>query len=334
MSLYIETFLLHQLIDDLAHAVKPLMERNRNTFQVRYHQKPVSMHSDATRLRQILFQLLSNAARFTTNGSVVLLVDMRQPMSESGAAPAVVMSISDTGIGMTAERVRLLFQHDSHILDEHTNQASGPGQGLLVSRRLAHLLGGTITITSSPGQGTTVTLTIPTQLAQTVPPTPGLAAGGPKSMPERFPVLLSSPQRAAARGRRVLVVEDNALNQRLLRLMLERLGYTVDVVGNGREALAALGLKTYDVVLMDLDMPLLDGLETTRRIRADTTIGPQPCIIVVTGYNSAEDRAACLHVGANDVLAKPFTPMALASIMLSNLANPADAQGGRVVPTG
>jgi CheY-like chemotaxis protein/HPt (histidine-containing phosphotransfer) domain-containing protein len=262
---------------------------------------PVAVEGDAARLRQILVNLLDNAIKFTAQGEVRLEVEAA-PRTESQVPGALELrfAIRDTGIGIPADRMDRLFKPFGQADSSTTRLYGGTGLGLVISRRLVERLGGRMSVESLPGHGSTFRFTLPcrrvassSQMLATQPIP--LGALGDLSQPpiaERLPL-------------RILLAEDNSINQKVALLMLERMGYRTDVAGNGFEVLEALRRQAYDLILMDVQMPGMDGLEATRRIRADLPPERQPRIVAMTANALREHQEACRLAGMDDFLAKP-----------------------------
>ena len=263
---------------------------------------PHHVIGDAGRLRQILLNLLSNAVKFTHEGEVSVTVDGQR--REDPGWWEIGIDVRDTGIGISAEAMPRLFQSFSQADASITRRFGGTGLGLAISRRLAESMGGSLTATSSgvAGEGTTFHLTIRMQEAHT--------SDGAVLAPEALaPVPPSdAPDLAVSHPLRILLAEDNAVNQKLALRLLANLGYDADVAGDGREAVDAVERETYDVVLMDVHMPQLDGLEATRIIRSrDGKDGEGRLrVIAMTANAMTGDREACLAAGMDDYISKPI----------------------------
>ncbi|HEY2737848.1 MAG TPA: response regulator, partial [Thermoanaerobaculia bacterium] len=199
----------------------------------------------------------------------------------------------DTGIGIPAERMNRLFQPFGQADSSMARLYGGSGLGLVISRRLAERLGGRMWVESEPGHGSSFYFTIRCR---------------PVEAP--LPIVedrLSEHPPSQATSLRILLAEDNSANQRVATLMLSRLGHRADVAGNGLEALAALRRQRYDVVLMDLQMPDMDGLEAARRVRAEIPLEDQPWIVAMTASVMREQQEACRAAGMDDFVAKPIS---------------------------
>ncbi len=264
---------------------------------------PVLVRTDATRLRQILVNLLSNAVKFTAQGEVFVTVTSR-PV-EGGGRVELELAVRDTGIGIPADRQDRLFRPFSQVDSSTTRLYGGTGLGLALSRRLAEMLGGRMWVESEPGRGSVFRFTVRC-----------MAEEGPLAAPVKPPWLEPRPAAADADSPvhlppvpsaplRILLAEDNTINQKVILLLLSSLGYTADVAADGLEVLAALRRQPYDLVLMDVQMPEMDGLEATRRIRREwPDRGPR--IVALTASARREDRDACLTAGMDDHLSKPL----------------------------
>jgi len=261
---------------------------------------PTYLIGDVTRLRQILLNLVGNAVKFTEQGEVGIEVSL-EPGSPEASPNGVRLhfAVKDTGLGLPADKLSLLFQPFSQVDPSITRNYGGTGLGLAISKRLTEMMGGQIWAESTgvPGQGSTFHFTLVS--VPTSPPEPEATALDTHAQATtdqvRFPTHL-----------RLLVAEDVAVNQKFVLLALEELGSHADVVANGQEVLDALHRQPYEVVLMDVQMPVLDGLETTRRIRARADSAPQPYIIAMTANAMQGDREACLAAGMDDYVSKPI----------------------------
>jgi CheY-like chemotaxis protein len=207
--------------------------------------------------------------------------------------------VSDTGIGVPHEARGRLFQAFAQADGSTTRRYGGTGLGLAICKQLVELMGGEIDLTSEPGQGSTFWFTVPLQAAS--------AVSEPAASPARSDNdVISLPSvRAGSRGTRVLVAEDNPVNQRVAVRMLERLGLQADVARDGRAALRRLADQPYALVLMDCQMPELDGFEATARIRASEPLDQHVPIVAMTASAMRGDRERCLAAGMDDYIAKP-----------------------------
>ena len=243
---------------------------------------PLAVQGDPVRLRQILTNLLGNAIKFTDDGSVSLVVTR-------GSAHTLGFQVIDTGIGMTPEAASRVFEPFTQAERSTTRKFGGTGLGLTITKQLTELMGGTCGVTSTPGRGSVFWVELP------------LAAATP---PEK----VDTPTTALLQGAsRILLAEDDRTNQRVAVAMLESAGFEVDVVGDGAAALTALAHGAYDAVLMDCQMPTMDGVEATTRLRAGERPGAHMPVIAMTGSASKADRDRCVHAGMDGFVSKPVT---------------------------
>jgi signal transduction histidine kinase len=244
--------------------------------------------ADVNRLRQILVNLVGNAIKFSDMGTIRLRVDCPRPGRLS-------YEVSDQGVGMSAEQLGTVFEPFVQADASISRRYGGTGLGLAISRRLAELMSGTIQARSERGQGTTMLLEV-SAVAVPAPASDGAASG---ALPGELPGV---PSLASLR---VLVAEDNPVNAMVISAMLERLDVACELVGNGIEAVEAVLRQNYDVVLMDMLMPEMDGLEATRRVRA-SALPRQPRIVALTANAMLEDRELCTRAGMDAFLSKPL----------------------------
>lgn len=269
---------------------------------------PDRVVGDGNRLGQVLVNLLGNAVKFTPHGEVVLAV---APDLGPDGGPGVRFTVTDSGIGIPQDRLGGLFESFSQIDTSTTRIYGGTGLGLAISQRLVQAMGGELTVESVAGVGSTFEFTVPLPTA----PRPS----------DPTPPADSVPCHVPARALRVLLAEDNAVNQRLGQFLLRKLGHRVDIVSNGADAVDAAHATRYDAILMDIEMPVLDGLEATRRIRADSVPDHRPHIIAMTASVLDETRDACQRAGMDDFLPKPVRVDDLASTLATE---PVDAARG------
>ena len=256
---------------------------------------------DERRVRQILINLLGNAVKFTSTGSVVL----RVAASTTGNQPAVDFSVEDTGLGISAEALGRLFQPFTQASSAIGRSFGGTGLGLSISRRLAEAMNGTITVTSTLGKGSIFTLRLPLEVSFPAPSIPGPA------------VPVHSEPKAPA-GDLILVVEDDKASGVIAVKMLQNLGHHVEFVTNGAEAIEAFSPGKYSAILMDVAMPLMDGLVATEKIREiEAATGFHVPIIAFTAQAMMGERERCLAAGMDEFLAKPFKKAELAAKLAS-----------------
>ncbi len=265
---------------------------------------PATVVGDPSRLRQVLVNLLGNGIKFTHAGSVSLRVEAGGP----GVAPALHFSVRDTGIGIAADKQQMIFESFTQADGSTTRKYGGTGLGLAISQRLVGMMGGRIWVDSVPGEGSTFHFTarfgVPAQNSDV-----RRSAGAP-----RADASAAAPVRV--RPLRVLLAEDNAVNRLLAVKLLEKDGHTVATVSDGREALARLAVETFDVVLMDVQMPEMNGFETTAAIRDGETGTPRhQFIVAMTAHALKGDRERCLAAGMDRYLSKPISRDALAAVL-------------------
>lgn len=258
---------------------------------------PAALLGDPTRIRQILLNLVDNAIKFTPHGAIEVRLEFETIHGEIGCR----FSVRDSGIGISQEAQRHLFQAFTQADASTTRRYGGTGLGLAVSSQLATLMQGRITVESAPGEGSCFTLRL------MLPPTTLPLA----TLPASSPIQLHG---------RILMVEDHPVNQKVLAHQLREMGLRHTVASSGQAALERLAAEPFDLVLMDWQMPEMDGLEATRRIRRLPTDIRHIPIVALTANASAGFREECLAAGANDYLAKPYTEAALAAVLAQWLA--------------
>ena len=246
---------------------------------------PEAMVGDHARTRQVLVNLLSNAVKFTLDGQV--RVDLSTRTVDDGRIEAH-FAVTDTGIGIAEEDMGRLFVAFQQLDGSLTRAHGGAGLGLAISKQLTELMGGAIWAESTPGQGSTFHFTIVGEAARP----PRRPAAADRDLARRRPL-------------RILLAEDDPVNQHVTLALLAHLGYRADFAFNGQEVLHALASQSYDVVLMDIQMPEIDGLETTRRIR-QLPASRQPRVLALTAHAMSGDRERCLAAGMDGFLSKPL----------------------------
>jgi signal transduction histidine kinase/CheY-like chemotaxis protein len=270
---------------------------------------------DSIRIRQILLNLLNNAVKFTEKGKVHLEINR---ISESAEEVELRFAVTDTGIGISAEDQTKLFQSFTQADTSTTRRFGGSGLGLAICRKLVELMGGNIGLDSEPGKGSTFHLTIKLgkpnatthQAATDAAAHNGSAPNGETSGADAEPCPVPEDNR-------ILLVEDNPINQVVAVKQLEKLGFKVDIAGNGVDAVEFQRQRKYPIILMDCQMPVLDGYEATKRIRQlETEQHLEPVRIVAMTANAMEgDPELCMATGMNDYVAKPVDRHKLATIL-------------------
>jgi len=277
---------------------------------------PARVHADAMRVRQILFNFIGNAIKFTERGGVRVRASVE---TRNGGDRMLRFEVADDGIGMTEDQAGQVFQSFQQADSSTSRKYGGTGLGLAISKRLAVLMGGEVGLSSRVGVGTTFWFTLPLREAAVDDALPASNAFRPAS----------SAALGRLRGARILLAEDNPLNAEVARCLLEGVGAVVRLAENGQEALDLLAAEPFDAVLMDMQMPVMDGLEAARRARQVPALAHLP-IIAMTANSRAADRAACLDAGMNDFTTKPVSPALLYETLSSWLpARGADASPAR-----
>jgi signal transduction histidine kinase/ActR/RegA family two-component response regulator len=271
---------------------------------------PPAIIGDVARLRQILVNLLGNAVKFTERGSVVLRAALAEPAADGAAR--LEIAVRDTGIGVAPDKLDRLFEAFAQADSSTTRRYGGTGLGLAISRRLSELMGGSLRAEGTVGVGSTFHLVVPLTAVEApearLEPQSARRPGAPR------PAVAPPAPAAGVKALRLLLAEDNVVNQRVAIRMLERLGYRPDVVSNGVEVVAAIERQPYDVVLLDVQMPEMDGLAAARAIRARWPHRPVR-LIAMTANALEGDREACLAAGMDDYLAKPVRIEALGEVL-------------------
>ena len=310
MEIAMEDFDLHDVMDSVAQLFAPAA--NEKGLRFRVHANPVippCLKGDTVRLQQILGNLVDNAIKFTSKGHVEVEV---QPLpGRNSHEYRVLFSVVDSGIGIPDDKLAMLFQPFSQVSEGYTRTFQGAGLGLSICRRLVTLMGGKISVESEHGVGTTVHFCIPFERAD---------RREEDAIPGR--VREVHPEKL-----RILVAEDDLVNRLMTKRLMEKFGHVVVEVEDGREALEALRQGEFDLVLMDVQMPVMDGVEATRRIRSGETGADKADIpiIALTAYAMAGDKQRFMDAGMDGYLPKPVEVSVieemLATILLQNVGN-------------
>lgn len=267
---------------------------------------PVNLEGDVSQLRQILLKLVDNAIKFTERGSV----QVRAVLEEQTADEARVrLSVTDTGVGIAADRQLVIFEAFRQADGSNTRRYGGLGLGLTIVKELTDLMQGQVGFTSAADQGSSFWVTVP---LKQVPQSDSEPA---RSLPTAVEVESAGQANQGENRPRILVAEDDRLNRTLLEAVLVKLGCTVDLVENGRDALAAARQGRYDLIFMDVQMPKMDGLTAIQRIRRREHGGARVPIVVLTAMVRSEDRQRCLLAGADEFVTKPFTAEFIARVL-------------------
>jgi CheY-like chemotaxis protein/HPt (histidine-containing phosphotransfer) domain-containing protein len=310
MELETQNFDLLSLLDDFTAAMSlPAHEKGLELVCAAAPDLPTRLNGDLGRLRQILTNLVGNAIKFTHRGKVVVAVDC---LSQFQNTVELRFSVRDTGIGISPDKMGLLFNKFTQVDASITRQFGGTGLGLAISKQLAELMGGRIGAESEAGQGSIFWFT-----ARLMLQAEGAQGGQGELSTQKCNLSYEEHQEFERKTKRILLVEDNITNQQVALGILEKLGYRGDAAANGIEALQALERIFYDLVLMDVQMPEMDGLEATRRVRGNQSfvLDHDIPIIAMTAHAFEDDRRLCLDAGMNDFISKPVEPQALSEAL-------------------
>lgn len=310
--------------------IEPLIQGVINLFRPRSRDKsldlrmriqphvPEIIECDEIRLRQILLNLVFNAIKFTEIGYIEIAVDWTEE-DESGSG-FLAIEVKDTGIGIKSEILPTLFEPFNQADTSTTRQYGGTGLGLTICKNLSEMMGGDIHVTSKSGEGSNFRFRIKASRSVSE------ATPSPEAFVEATPLFL--PKKASAKvietgsfKHRILLAEDNAVNSKVALLLLKRIGIEADLVLNGSEAVKAYQHNHYDLILMDLQMPIMDGLEATKQIRALTQRKESPWIIALTAGAMQQDRDEAFASGFNDFIPKPINFGLFKEKLLGRLPN-------------
>lgn len=285
-----QPFHLHQTLDNIHSIFKVNSDKKRIDFVYQMDRNvPDKVVGDAMRLTQVITNLLSNAVKFTKQGEITFQVEQ---LSNQGQTHQILFKVTDTGIGIDQRTMNLLFQPFSQADASISKTFGGTGLGLTISKRLVELMDGSIEVTSKPGEGTSFKVVLPLQEQNHEVVNEAENNASPLSTPELH-------------NRHVLIVEDNQINQMIVEAFLSEYGASFDVAENGKIALEKLQENHYDLVLMDVQMPEMDGYEATRQIRRNPKWSDLP-VVAMTANAFDSDIADAFSSGMNGHIAKPF----------------------------
>ncbi|MDA8018348.1 MAG: response regulator [Thermoanaerobaculia bacterium] len=305
MELFLEDFEIRRLVDEVATTVQPLVEKNHNRLEIRCAEELGATRGDQTKTRQILFNLLSNASKFTDNGRIALEVDR----SEAFGSDWLVLRVSDTGIGMNEDQTKKLFKPFTQADVSTARHYGGTGLGLALCKRFCELMGGWIDVESRPGKGTTFTVYLPFEIRDD--------SQSPKSLQERIDTgewkretRRGREEPVAAGGRLVLVIDDDPSVHELLGNTLRTEGYRVEMAQNGAEGLEKARALRPDVITLDIYMPDQDGWSVLQQIQDDPTLRETPVVMI----SVSDEGKKGIALGA-DFLSKPIDRNKLKSLL-------------------
>ena len=300
-----------ELIKNTARSLEPLARAKGIDLLVQTATDlPEGVWMDPVRMRQVLTNLMGNAIKFTDQGQVIVRAELLPEMNEQTVLLRI--SIIDTGIGFEPERMEALFSPFTQADGSVTRSYGGTGLGLAISRSLVQLMGGFITAEGRPGNGATFVVTLPVKkvissanASAVRPPTEVETSGVPLTPVSPITALVDA-------GCSVLLVEDHEINRKLAQILLERMGYRCAMVNDGQQALERLALEHFDVVLMDVMMPVLDGLSALRELRTrESLLGLRTPVLMVTAHAMTGDKERFLAAGADGYVSKPLSQEAL-----------------------
>ena len=304
MELYLETFEVAPVVDDVVTTIGPLVSKNGNQLEVRLAEHLGSMHADMTKVRQALFNLLSNACKFTEQGSITLTVDRQQEPEGDWLR----FEVRDSGIGMTEEQMGRLFEEFSQAHEATSRQYGGTGLGLAITQRFCEMMGGEVAAESKYGEGSTFTIRLPAEIIESQEP----AAGETPTDAE-----LTAGEVSASDGRdTVLVIDDDAAMRDLMRRFLAKEGFSVRVASSGEEGLRLARELHPAVITLDVMMPGMDGWAVLTTLKADAELADIPVIMLTI----VDDADLGFSLGAAEFMTKPIERERLISILNKYLA--------------
>lgn len=297
LDLEITDFDLRAMVDSCLTLMQPIADGKKIGLKLDFDASvPRRVASDPTRIKQVLLNLISNSVKFTEKGSVTVRVSNLMAASMSGLSDAIVrFEVIDTGIGMSQDGMTRIFTEFNQLDPSIARRYGGTGLGLAICKRLIGMMNGEIEVESRQGVGSKFWFVLPLRVAEASAPTQAKAA----------------PPPTLKGSGRILIVEDNATNQFVLTKMLERAGYTCQVAENGAIGLTKVQAESFDLVFMDVSMPVMDGLTATRQIRALGSKYATLPIIAMTAQSMSGDRERCLGAGMSDYLSKPVDRQAM-----------------------
>jgi PAS domain S-box-containing protein len=305
---------LLQLLHEMESLFSSMSRQKNLDFNVLYcSDLPPVIKTDPVRLRQCLVNLLSNAIKFTTQGHVYLNVGMEI----IDQTPFIRFDVEDTGIGIAKDKIDIVFEAFTQADESHSRKFGGTGLGLTITRQIVHLLGGRISVSSEPGCGSVFTIELPAGVAAST----ASAVSQYKAMEQLQTEAVAMP--AAAMSGQVLVAEDIKANQMLIQILLQKMGFNVMMVENGQQAVEQCRKEIFDMIFMDMQMPVMNGYEATRQIRG---MGIQIPIIAATAHAMKGDEEKCMSAGCNGYVVKPIDRKKLEEMIREHFSQNADTQ--------
>ena len=303
MDLYLEEFMIGDMVDDVVTTMKPLVDKNENVLNVDMPAEITVMHADVTKVRQALFNLLSNACKFTKSGNITLRIRAEEVRGRDG----ITFAVQDSGIGMTPEQIARVFEAFTQADESTTRKYGGTGLGMTITRKFCEMMGGEITVASEYGHGTTFTLRLP----RIVTAVKAAAASA------EVHVAAPAPKGPAGAGS-VLVIDDDVASQDLVRTMLAKEGYQVTIAGSGEEGLRLAKEIHPQVITLDVAMPKMDGWSVLTTLKADAAVADIPVILLTM----VDNKSMGFALGASEYLTKPINRERLITVMRKYAAVP------------
>ncbi len=297
LEMIYEEFNLHKLIKDIVSDAYQLLLNKNIKLIINYDSStPQKIIADSKRIQQIIMNFISNAIKFTTNGYIKITVKNEK------TGKGIRISIKDTGIGIPKIKQNLLFQRFMQLDSKYSRKFTGTGLGLAINKQLVETMGGTIGVSSEYRKGSTFWFTLPLNLEVS-----------PKKLIKKIKPSLDDD--VPIKPIHILLLEDNLVNQEVTKVMIENLGCSLDIVDNGKEALKMFKKHNYEMIISDISLPGMSGIEVIKKIRAQEASNKHIPIIALTAHALEEDHKNCLDAGADDVLTKPIMQFDLKAIL-------------------